>query len=170
MKRLLLLLLLLLLPCSARVFAGQKKLAEIQAAYLVNFIKYTHWENRKEEKPLHVYVFAPAVFEALKASSLTSIHGQQIVFSEVKKGNLHFSDADVIFISKDMEKYVKKSVWKSFPDSSLVVSDSGQTVANGGTIQLFIANGKLRFVINISRIRNMTISSNLLRMATDVVK
>ena len=168
MKRLLLLLLLLLLP--VQLLAGQRKLAEIQAAYLINFIKYTHWENLEEEAPLHVYIFAPAVYEVLKENSLASIHNQPVIFTEVKKNNVEFKDANVVFISRDMEKYVKESVWKSFSPSTLVVSDGYETAMKGGVIELRIVKGKLRFLVNTSRISGMTISSNLLRMAIEVIK
>ncbi len=176
MKRfLLLLLLLLLLLCPVLSFARQlvtrqEAFVQIEAAYLVNFIKYSFWRDLKKNEPLRVYVFGSSVFEALKEAPVRTIHERELLFYEVKKDNVSFPDAHVVFIAKEMEKYVPRSFWTDFSDSTLVVSDSSKTIKNGGTIQLNIVNGKLRFIVNISRSPGVTISSKLLRMATKVIK
>ncbi len=168
MKRLLLVFLCLLFV-SAPLLAGNSRLAQLEAAYLLNFIKYTTWEELKENQVLQVYVFAPEVYKVLNKVRWSK-NSKAMVLHEIKKDKISFAGADVIFVSKEMDKYVSEKVWNEIKPSTLVIADYPKAIKNGGFVELYVVDDKLRFHINIMNLIGTRIHSNLLHMATQVVQ
>lgn len=166
MKRLLFILLCLLFV-SSWLWAGNSRLAQLEAAYLLNFIKYTTWEE--ENRALQVYVFAPEVYKVLNRVD-QSKNSKSIVLHEVSKDKISFAAADVIFISKEMDKYVSDKIWNEIKSSTLVIADYPKVIKSGGFVELYVVDDKLRFHINIVNLIGTRINSNLLHMATQVVQ
>lgn len=168
MKRLLFILLCLLFVPSW-LWAGNSRLAQLEAAYLLNFIKYTTWEKQEENQVLQVYVFAPEVYKVLNRVRQNK-NSKPMVLHEIRKDKISFAAADVIFISKEMDKYVSDKVWNEIKSSTLVIADYPKVIKSGGFVELYVVDDKLRFHINIVNLIGTRINSNLLHMATQVVQ
>jgi hypothetical protein len=150
--------------CCAQDVTMQRE-AQLKAAYVFNFMKFVDWDARGTDKVLDVcFVDDGAVRDALtEAAGDKLIANRSIAVRSVSRAGW---DCDVIYVHGESHK---QSLWP-VGSSALIVGESPTLTADGGIIQLYTENNRLRFTINIGNARRagLQISSNLLKLATAV--
>lgn len=149
-------------------------LRSAHAAFLINFIQYTTWPPSKPATaPLRIGVYKnETVHSVLKNAENKSIQGHSLAISLVTNPAT-LPEFDVVYIADQDGPDIPASIWKELAARpELVVSDWEETTEHGGTIELTTQNGKVRFIINLlpSGQTGLTISSKLLRLATEVIR
>lgn len=149
---------------------------EIKSAFLYNIAKFISWpqNNSQPVSDNHFIVcilgqdpFGPIM------DNLTNkkIHNRSLKvrrFSTVDERE----NCQIIFVSRS-EKDQLNVLLKLFANDRglLTISDIKGFAKSGGNIELLVKKRKVRFVININSIRHadLTVSSKLLRLATQIV-
>lgn len=168
-RALALLLLALSLLLSAPAMAQDADLGQLQAAYFFNFIKYTKWqEESPSHRPLRVRVLRnEGIARALKDAPEQTVHDRPLEIRNCRTFE-ELLDADAAYIPAQAAKDLKPASWGRFAPTTLLVSDWQRALDNGATIQLNFLNEKIRFSINLDPGKSFTISSKLLRLATEI--
>jgi hypothetical protein len=164
---LLLLALSLLLP--GPTAAQEASLAQLQAAYFFNFIKYTSWkEGSSSPRPLRVRILLnEEIARTLKNAPEQSIHDRPLEIRNCRTFE-ELLDADAAYIPAKAATDIPTNSWKRFGPGTLLVSDWQRALDHGISIQLNYMNEKIRFLISLDDEKSFTISSKLLRLATEV--
>lgn len=155
-------------PTTAR---GTEKIAQVQAAYVYNFLKYTTWPQTKTPGVLRVCVFqAPEVYQALREARAALVHGNTLEIHDC--ATIHeFQRADAVFIPATTAPRIPQDAWTAHGAPVLVISDWEHALNHQASIQLnTTASGSLRFAVNLTQARRsgLCLSSKLLRLATEV--
>lgn len=168
MRLLLLSAVLLVLPCRL-AHAGDLQLAEIQAAYFFNFIKFTTWPDPSPtNKPLAIRTLqSPEIAKVMHDAQEQNVHGRTLDIRNCES-LAELAEADAIFLPAKIASGLSADSWSKFGPTTLVVSDWDQSLTKGATIQLATVNGKLRFAINLRYAKALNISSRLLSLASEV--
>ncbi|NCD24104.1 MAG: YfiR family protein [Deltaproteobacteria bacterium] len=149
---------------------AEEPLAQVQAAYFFNFLKFATWPATADPTTLHVRILRDKkIHDALLDAAGTSIHGKNL---DIRLGVTpdDLTGANAVFISKDSAPDIPPPTWKQLGSTMLVVSDWDRALDHGATIQLQTMGGKLRFAVNLNSARQsgLEISSRLLRLASEV--
>lgn len=143
---------------------------QLKAAYLFNFVKFVEWPQQSSGDAIEIcFVGAAGVQESLQASvAARSVGARPVVLR-----TLHRDDSPgrcgVIYFESSAAG-INEIQLQSARTTALTVSDAQNFTHNGGVIQLFITDNRLRFVVNIENAKRagLRISSNLLNLAWDV--
>jgi hypothetical protein len=146
----------------------------LKAAYIINFTQFVEWpSNRFEsaEAPVVIGVlgedpFGPTLDQAVKDKSIA---GRMFEVRRSRQlGDLR--GCHVLFISLSEAKRLPEILAALQNKNVLTVSDIDRFAEQGGVINFYMENNKVRFRINVSAARRarIKISSQLLRLGAIV--
>jgi hypothetical protein len=149
--------------------------SEISAAFVFNFAKFTEWPPQAfsdSAAPLTVcFLGAEDVRSAFQnISTGKPVNGRSVLVREVKpSGDVH--DCQIVYIDWPNEVLRAGVIKNARQCSALVIGTSGDFLARGGMIKLFVENNRMRFDVNVGATGRIKIhlSSKLLALARSVV-
>ena len=144
---------------------------QFKAAYLFNFVKFVEWPAASASDVLTVcFVSASGVLDALNVRiDEKRVGTRRLVTRSVKAGDT-LSGCDALYVDStaiDLKHY------ETVSDAPvLTVSDAKSFARDGGMIELFAENNRLRFNVNLARAQKagLRINANLLQLAATVEK
>jgi hypothetical protein len=153
---------------TAKVHADdvQRREDQFKAAYLFNFVKFVEWPPSAADDSLTVcFLGGEGVQEALASGLDAKRVGSRKLIARQLEPPATVEDCEVLYADAAS---VDPSLGVGLP--VLTVSDAPQFAANGGMIELFTENHRLRFVINVTHVHKagLRISSDLLKLAARV--
>jgi hypothetical protein len=140
----------------------------LKAGYLVNFIKFVEWPPGSVSDELTVcFIGAAGVREALASGIETKRAGQHRLAVQAVDAGGSRAGCEVVYVDA-----TASSGAVAPSPSMLTVSDAADFVHRGGMIELFTAQNRLRFNINVENAQRagLRISSALLKLASAVEK
>jgi len=144
---------------------------QIKAVFLYNFANFISWPSfafYNENAPFTICILGENPFQLAleKAVKNEKIAGHPVVLSYFEK-IYEVSSCHILFINNPKNNQLNESLnyLSQFP--ILTVSDTEGFVAQGGMIQFFQENNKVRFFINLDPLKavGLQASANLLRVA-----
>ena len=157
-----------LVLASVKVHADdvQRREDQFKAAYLFNFVKFVEWPPGAASDTLTVcFLGGEGVHEALASGIDAKRAGPRKLIARQLERPATVEDCEVLYADAAS---VDPSLGVGLP--VLTVSDAPQFATNGGMIELFTENHRLRFVINVGNVHRagLRISSDLLKLAASV--
>lgn len=148
---------------------------QVKAAYIYNFAKFIHWPDTtfsSKKSPLVIGVLGTDVFND-KLTLLTSktVRNRPIVIKYFK--TLEEIDTCHLLYISPSDKGHTELILKNLGNRPIVTVGEGQRFAQqGGVIQFLKKRERLRFIINlkVAEINSMTIDSQLLSLAVDILR
>lgn len=143
---------------------------QIKAAFLYNFANFVEWPESAfsaENSPIVLGVLGKDPFgRILKAAEGKKIQGRKLTIKRFDA----FADLEfchILFICSSEKEEIKKIIAKIDRSGVLTVGDTDGFTENGGIINFFKADNKVRFEINMDSAKagNLVISSKLLSLA-----
>jgi len=148
------------------------KEADLKAAYIYNFARYTKWEGLGEKRNQFVICVHKEsdLLKSLKKLEKKKMKGMQIKVIVVGEGKNCLRSCHVVILPKLHRKRLEALVKKAVASNVLSVSDTEGYAQKGVTINLKKVSNKMTFEVNLDQVRHskLKISSNLLKMATIV--
>jgi YfiR/HmsC-like len=144
---------------------------QVKAAYLFNFLKFVDWPEDAFPDPLAPIVigivgddpFGPALPQVIIGKT---VQGRDLIIRKY-----HFGDdmraTHILFVSVSEKKRTAQIVASLKGSSVLTVADFTEFLGEGGMIQLYSENNRIRFAINVDSATRakLKISSKLLSLA-----
>jgi len=173
----------------ARADADDDKAAKIQAAFLLNFVRYTTWPVERfeaEDSPIEIAVIGPdAMGSTLDATVADKqVHGRSIVvrrYAWPDRDRLTEADyaarveallveagrAEMVFISEPLTWRLPRFAERLSEAGTLVVGMSRQAAEQGAALSLAVEDNRMVFYANASVIgtSRYDVSSRLLKLA-----
>jgi len=156
-----------LLPSAAR---AQKKEYQVKAAFLLNFAQFVEWPEAAfagGDAPLCIGVlgedpFGPALDEAVDGES---IRNHKLTVRRARRIE-DLTNCQLVFVSPSENKRVPEILAKIDARPVVTVSELAGFAKQGGTINFYHENNKVRFEINpASALQSgLKINSQLLRL------
>ncbi|HUB68461.1 MAG TPA: YfiR family protein [Candidatus Methylacidiphilales bacterium] len=155
---------------SIRAQSDSAKEYQIKAAFLFNFTQFVKWPDNSfpsPDAPFDIGIlgddpFGPALEETIRGEEienhrLTVVHAQRIEDLE---------GCQVIFVSRSEESHVGEILSQLDSRPILTVSEVDSFARDGGDIDFYLANGRVRFEINPHSAQRcgLKISSQLLTL------
>ncbi|MEI6213789.1 MAG: YfiR family protein [Desulfuromonadales bacterium] len=148
--------------------------SQAKAAFLVNIIKYVTWsQESKLSRNIDVGVLGrQASLDVWKGLNGKVVNGRKLnllVSSDLDD----LTGCQVIFIDASAIKQFTRTLSHLRGEPVLTVSDvEGVNPLNGAMVNLTIRRGRLSFTVNLKELRasGLQISSNVLKLATEVLK
>jgi hypothetical protein len=178
---------LLLLAVAAPALAqGQARAAEVEAAYLVNFLRYTQWPEQSfssEQAPFVVTVIGSAsVVEAVRAvaSAAGMIDGRLVDVRALSAAQLSAPDPQALDLLRTSHLvFFHASAVRSIPrrlldqlagQPVLTVSNIDDFITSGGMLELVNVDGHIVFEANPAAIHDagLLVSAKVLKLARSV--
>lgn len=143
--------------------------AQFMAVYLLHFSNFIEWPDTvsKNNKQFNICFYAEGNVEAY----IKELEGEQIKNGVIKLTNAPKGDAlmqcQIIFFEQHYVKLFPEIKQETQDTAVLFVSDKAGFIEQGGTMEYFIENNKLRFAVNttLAKDTGLIISSKLLRIA-----
>jgi hypothetical protein len=155
-------------PVARNVFAQTPKDVTVKAALLYNFAKFAEWSTLVPAEPIAVCIVGnEPIAEALGAA----VRGQNISGHplDVKRprDSTEWPSCQVLFIGEVKFRESLKGLVGIKAAPILTVSDSPGFARSGGIIELYLEDGRMRFVINLDAVERsgLQLSSRLLGLA-----
>jgi hypothetical protein len=161
---------LVLLPASARPFAQPTATAEnVIAAFLFNFARFTQWppDALAPSAPIALCVADDRIGQALEqAASGRKVNGRPVVVRRVTASD-SLQPCGLVFIDRSESESLPRVLASLGTSSVLTVSDAEDFATQGGMVQLYVEDGRMRFAINLANARaaRLTLSAQLLNLA-----
>jgi len=166
--------LILLTACSAAEGPAQHDSGleyKFKAAYLYNFLQFIEWPETAfatKSSPVVIGIFSqdPLARELGQLVEGESINGRKIIVQNYRTTR-NIKECNVIFIPGSQEGQIG-TILSALDDLSvLTVSEVEGFAQNGGAINFYVQDNKLRFEINPDVLKkvNLKASSRLLRLA-----
>jgi hypothetical protein len=157
---------LTLSSASARADALERREDQFKAAYVFNFVKFVEWPEPAADPLMICFVGGEGVYQAL----ITDIEKRRAGARRLAVLQV----ADTPRAGACSALYIDASMASAYSlgnePAVLTISDAKGFVGNGGMIELFTENHRLRFLINVSSAQQagLRISSDLLKLAVGV--
>ncbi|MET0533168.1 MAG: YfiR family protein [Steroidobacter sp.] len=154
------------MTATVRADDAQQREDQFKAAYLFNFVKFVEWPSGAPADTLTVcFQGAKGVHEALANGIDSKRVGSRRLVAQLLERRASTVNCDVLYADA-----ASVDVSRTAGHPVLTVSDAPHFAANGGMIELFTENHRLRFTINVARAHEagLHISSDLLKLAADV--
>ena len=158
---------LLLASNGARADPAIQREDQFKAAYVFNFVKFVEWPGDVSLDPVTIcFVGAEGVYEALTASIDSKRAGSRRLVARRVADAPAAGTCNALYVEAAMVSRHSPIQERAV----LTISDSKNFVANGGMIELFTENHRLRFRINARSAQRagLRISSDLLKLAVGV--
>jgi len=145
---------------------------DLKAAYIYNFSKFIIWpkrafENENSDFQIVVYGSSPVTGVLYKALKGRKIMGRNISIKVIY--NLRdLGNAQILFVSKDMQEHLKETINICENTTTLVIGDVLEGFCQaGGMINFTPKSSKYRFEINkqVAQKSQLKVSSKLLALA-----
>jgi YfiR/HmsC-like len=157
-------------PCAKPQSEGSAEYA-VKLAFLYNFAKFVDWPPDAfpdARAPFEICVVGQDPFGDQLAISLRgrAVGGHPATLQRVKPGE-YLRHCHIVFVSGHSRKDVATVLNGLRGTSALTVGESNGFAANGGVINFFVEENKLRFEINVEAARRtgLNVSSKLLALA-----
>jgi hypothetical protein len=144
---------------------------QVKAAYLFNFLKFVEWPEEAFPDPLAPIVigiagddpFGSALPQVVMGKT---VQGRDLVIRKYRAGE-DLRSTHILFISASEKKRVPQIVVSLRGSSVLTVADFNEFLGEGGMIQLYSENNRIRFAIDVDATgrAKLKISSKLLSLA-----
>lgn len=157
------------MPQKSRAQSRVTKEYEVKAAFLFHFTQFVDWppdDFTNKSEPFRIGIlgdnpFGHALDEIVKGEA---VNGRELSVQYSK----HVEDlkrCQIIFISKSEESHLSR-ILAGVDDGVLTVGDFNGFARNGGIINFYLEDGKVRFEINpgAAEREQVKISSQLLRL------
>lgn len=164
----------LLAACSQSWLSAQHEAGveyKFKAAYLYNFLQFIEWPDSAfatKSSPVIIGIFSqdPLARELGQIAEGESINGRKIIVENYRSTH-NIRECNVIFIPLSQEGQIGTILSELDNKSILTVSEVDGFAQNGGAINFYVQDNKLRFEINPDVLRklNLKASSRLLRLA-----
>jgi hypothetical protein len=144
---------------------------QVKAAFLFNFAKFIEWPQdafANEKTPINLCVFRHDPFGgALEEVIREKAINNRGLLAERINDLSELKACQLVFVSGREEKQLPEILNSLKKTSALVVGESADFAENGGAVQFFLENNKLRFAINVDAIQRARLqaSSKLLALA-----
>lgn len=152
--------------------ASDRRENQLKAAYLLNFVKFVEWPPEAPGDRLVICFFAGAgVYDALAPGIDGKKVGARTLSVSRRASPADRQGCNVIYLGADGARdgqYPAADLVAG--KAALTVSDTRDFARNGGMIELFTENNRLRFNINVSNAQKagLRISSSLLQLAATI--
>jgi hypothetical protein len=147
---------------------------EVKAAYLYNFGRFVDWPQEApptRASDFQICVLGEDPFGAALDSTISGekIDGKNVSARRVSKID-EAAECRILFISLSERAQIKAMLSTLAKSSILTVSDEPQFIQKGGMVQFVLADGRVRFEINVGAARQagLSLSSDLLKVAARV--
>jgi hypothetical protein len=147
---------------------GQTKEYRIKAAFLLNFAQFVDWPDSAfatPSSPFEVGVlgadpFGPALDETVQGEN---VHSRKLAIRRSKRIE-DLADCQMIFVSKSERARLAAILAKTGSRPVVTVGEIPGFAAEGGTINFYLDQNKVRFEINAAsaKLGGLKISSQLL--------
>jgi len=141
---------------------------QVKAAFLYNFAKFIQWPGAGASEPLVVGMVGRSPFNEVFEKIVTgkSVNGRAIVVRQLQNGD----DAkafNIIFIVASEARRTADIVERVGEASVLTVGETPQFLREGGIVQFYVRDNRVRFDINSAGANQagLRISSQLLSLA-----
>ena len=149
---------------------------QIEAVYLYNFSKFVEWpasaKVAKSER-FDICILGEDPFGALLDATLSgeNIQGANLAARRIAEPR-DAAGCKIVFVSASEENRLKSVLGELEGANVLTVSDIRDFSQRGGMIQFVVANGKVRFEVNVKNAADagLTFSADLLGVALAVRK
>lgn len=162
---------------SARSRGDQRASAyQVEAVYLYNFSKFVEWPasaKPAKSEPFNICILGEDPFGTLLDATLSgeNVQGANLAARRITEPG----DAEgckIVFVSTSEEARLKAVLDELGGVNALTVSDIRNFSQRGGMIQFVVADGKVRFEVNVKNAANvgLTFSADLLEVALAIRK
>jgi hypothetical protein len=162
------------LLCGSELYCGQgPKPAEydIKAAFLYNFGKFLRWPASRNQNEFRICILGQDPFGPVLDSLIAgeTIDGKTVEVRRIA-ASADLMTCRIVFISQSEERRLKAILEAAGKSGALTVSEIPQFIQRGGMIGLVLADGKVRFEVNLTPVdaAGLVLSSELLRVAKSV--
>lgn len=145
----------------------------VKAAFIYNFSKFIDWPESASEKStdFNICIVGSNPFgeNTLSAISTKTTKQKNVKFLNIESVE-QLSYCYIAYIDDSKSAFGKDIIHASKHHNVLTISDQNNFTSNGGAIELFTSNRKVRFKINLaaSKRAQLIISSRLLDLAIKV--
>ncbi len=156
---------------SSTAFAEARTEYKVKAAFLYHFVQFAEWPDQafsQKESQIQICNYGENSFDGLlvktfdgKTVNARRFHVQpHVSMAEIKDCHVLFVNQSVDMAKKDVQRLLKQS-------HALLVGETDDFLKNGGMIQFYHADKKIRFAVNPDSLdrRSIRLSSKLLRLA-----
>ncbi len=145
--------------------------AEVETAFVYNFLKFVTWPDDGKEIFLLCVVGETHLLPHLLDLDGQSLDGKTLKVRKTSLDDSQLKECRAIFVGR-LEETVRRKLFDKIDNHPiLTISDEPGFVNHGGIVELFLEQGRFRFKINLSAARkvNLLINSRLLRLAEEVL-
>lgn len=149
---------------------------QIEAVYLYNFSKFVEWpasEKTTKTDPFNICILGEDPFGAVLDATLSgeNIQGANLAARRIAEPR-DAAGCKIVFVSISEESRLKGVLGELEGANVLTVSDIRDFSQRGGMIQFVVADGKVRFEVNVKNAADagLTFSADLLEVALAVRK
>lgn len=146
----------------------------VKAVFLYNFVQFTEWPANAfadAKAPLVIGVLGNDPFGSALDETIAGerIHDRKLIVKRSHKLD-DLKDVHLLFVSASEEKRVDSIIAAFQTRPVLLVGESEGFAQRGGIIRFYLANNKVRFVINptAAKQRGVRLSAQLLKLGTPV--
>lgn len=144
--------------------------SQLKAAFIYNFTKYVLWPSDVEQAggDLRLCVFGSKPNEALAGIQGRPVRAFHIDVQHIRSEK-QLPACHIVFFN---DKFDPKLLDADYQTPVLSISDQRNFVEQGGVIELYQQNRRIRFDVNLKQAKdtNIQISAKLLQLAGKVVK
>jgi hypothetical protein len=145
---------------------------EVEAVYLYNFAKFATWPTKQKSDVLNLCVLGSDPFGASldRIVEDEKIDSRHLVVRRLKDES-SVEDCAILFIGDSESSHLDRDLLAVTHYPILTVSDIPGFTQAGGTIQFVVQDNRVRFQVNLNAARKcgITLSSQLLKVATEVI-
>lgn len=149
--------------------------AEIGAAFIFNFAKFTEWPSQTfvdSGSPLTVcFLGADDYRSAFRViANGKAVNGRWVAVRDVKAAG-ETRDCQIVYADSTSSAVIVGVLKNARQFSTLAIGTSEDFLARGGTIRLFVESNRMRFDVNVGAVARTKIklSSKLMALARSVV-
>ena len=144
----------------------------LKAAFLYNFVAFTKWPA-EVGSPLNVCVYGPDPFGQDLDNKIQgqSVNGRSLAVKRITSVD-GLGNCQIVFISRPVIGNLPRVLDSLHNKPVLTVADSPGAILEGVVLNMDTNMGKVTFKANLlaAQGNGLSLSSNLLRLATEVIK
>jgi len=142
----------------------------VKSAFLYNFTKFIEWpaDTSKTGRPFCIGILGEDPFaDAVEPLAGKSVGNRSLTVKRFANWNPAAGGCDILFISRTQERQLEEIIRRVDGLPVLTVGDTPNYAHRGVMINFFMADNKVRFMINLDKARRagFNISSRLLKLA-----
>jgi len=158
--------------CVSPAVAGASSEYILKAAILYNFTLFTEWPSTVRGDTLNVCVYGRDPFDKTIDALTGKAVGERHIAVQRRDAGDSLADCHVLFISPAAIQNLPSVLQQLNEAPVLTVADSPGATKQGVILNMVVVKDKVQFEANLhaARAARLTISSKLLRLATDVIQ